>query len=285
MTTLDLQSGYYQVRVPECNKDKTAFITPFGVYRFKRMSFGLKNASSAFQHLIDRFRAGLGDIRAFAHLDDLIILSETFEGHPAELELVLQRLVLFKLRVNRKKSVFACSEVRYLGHIITPGGIKADPDKTASKSNLPQPRNVKHLKSFVQTCFWYRKFVPRFTDVARPLTDLLKKNVKWKWGEKQQSAFQHLKELLTTPLKLKQADETQPYILNTNASEYAIGRVLLQETDDEEHPVECASRLLIPAERPYCTTEREALAVVYCLSKFRGYVECSEVQTISRCAS
>lgn len=156
MTTLDLRAGYYQVRVRDVDRDKTAFTTPFGIYRFKRMSFGLKNAPSTFQRLIDRFRAGVIGVTIFAYLDDLIILSETFDKHLTDLETVFQRLELFKLRVNREKSVFACAEVRYLGHIITTNGIQTDPAKTAAIADLPEPRNVKHLKSFVQTCAWYR---------------------------------------------------------------------------------------------------------------------------------
>lgn len=146
---------------------------------------------------------------------------------------MFERLELFKLRINRKKSVFACAEVRYLGHKITPNGIETDPSKIAAISDLPEPRNIKHLKSFIQTCACYRKFVPQFSNVARPLTDLLKKNAPWQCGEEQRISFHKLKELLTSAPILKQADKSRPYILNTDARNYAIGGVLLQEFDGD----------------------------------------------------
>lgn len=277
MTTLDLRSGYWQVTVRGSDRDKTAFTTPFGNFRFKRMPFGLKNAGATFQRMMDRLRTGLKDVVVFAYLDDLVVISTDFEGHLQDLEKVFSRLRKFELRVNRKKCTFVRSEIKFLGHLITADGIRADPDKVSAVADTKPPKNVKHLMTFLQTCSWFRRFVPRFSDVARPLSNLMKKNVQWEWTDTQQRAFDELKGALVSAPILRQADENLPYAIRTDASNYALGAVLLQGEGPDERPVEYASRLLTPAERNYSTTEREALAVVWAVNKFRGYVEDAEI--------
>lgn len=277
MTTLDLRAGYHQVQVRKEDRDKTSFVTPFGTFRYRVMPFGLRNAPATFQKLIDRFRSGLPNALVLAYLDDIFILSETFDTHLDDLKCVFERLRLFKLRANRDKCTFASARVKYLGHIVTSEGIHVDGEKTAAITNMLPPRNVKQVQSFIQSCSWYRRFIANFADVSRPLTNLLKKNVTWDWGPTEQDAFDQLKLALTTTPVLQQNDGTKPYTLRTDASAYALGAVLLQTHDDQEHPIEFASRLLTSAERNYSTTEREALAVVWSLSKFRGYLDSSSV--------
>ncbi|GFX47973.1 retrovirus-related Pol polyprotein from transposon 297 [Trichonephila clavipes] len=234
ISTIDLKSGYYQVNVNPADRDKTAFVCLFGTYRFKRMPFGHKNAPTTFQRLMDIFRRGLP---VLAYLDDIIIMSPTFEQHLADLEAMFKRLMNFKLRANKEKCQFSCSRI-------------------------PPPKNVKQLQSFLQTCSWYRKFIANFSEIARPLSNLTKKKAFWKWSEEEEKAFQTLKQCLVSPPTLKQADFSKTFLIRTDASNYALGAVLLQREDKEEHPVEFASSLLNPAERNYSTTEREALAVV-----------------------
>ncbi|GFW21079.1 hypothetical protein TNCV_2703191 [Trichonephila clavipes] len=227
MFTLDLRAGYHQVKVHVEDQDKTAFVCPFGTYRFLRMPYGLRNAPATFQRLMNRFCNGLKDILALPYLDDIIVL------------------------------------------------------KVASILDIPPPKNVKELQSFLQTCSWFRRYIQDFAKISRPLSYLTKKKFKWQWGFDQQNAFQTLKNSLTTPPVLKQADGTKPYIIRTDASNYALGAVLLQGEGSDEHPIEYASRLLTPAERNYSTTEREALAVVWALKKFRGYIEGTEITVAS----
>ena len=277
MTTIDLRSGYHQVPVHPEDQDKTAFVCPFGTFRFLRMPFGLKNAPATFQRMIDRFRNGLEDILTLTYLDDIIILSETFEKHLSDLQAVFERLLLFKLTANRAKCHFASSRVKYLGFWITKKGIEVDQEKVSAIQRIPPPKNIKEVQSFLQTCSWFRRYIQDFAAISRPLSDLTKKKVPWKWELDQQQAFETLKNCLITPPVLKQADGTKPYILRTDASSYALGAVLLQGEGPTEHPIEYASRLLTQAERNYSTTEREALAVVWALKKFRGYVEETEV--------
>ncbi|GFW54671.1 transposon Tf2-9 polyprotein [Trichonephila clavipes] len=245
MSTLDLRAGYHQVKVHVEDQDKTAFVCPFGTYRFLRMPY------------------------------------ETFDKHMFDLKTIFERLLHFKLKANREKCHFASSRVKYLGFWITQKGIEVDPEKVASILDIPPPKNVKELQSFLQTCSWFRRYIQDFAKISRPLSYLTKKKVKWQWGFDQQNAFQTLKNSLTTPPVLKQADGTKPYIIRTDASNYALGAVLLQREGSDEHPIEYASRLLTPAERNYSTTEREALAVVWALKKFRGYIEGTEITVAS----
>ncbi|GFU31621.1 retrovirus-related Pol polyprotein from transposon 297 [Trichonephila clavipes] len=173
-------------------------------------------------------------------------MSPTFEQHLADLEAVFKRLMDFKLRANRENCQFSCSRFKYLGHWIIPQGIEVDHEKTSAILGIPPPKNVKQLQSFLQTCSWYRKFIANFSEIARP-----------------------------------QADFTKHFLIRTVASNYVLGAVLLQGEDKEEHPVEFASTLLNPAERNYSTTEREALAVVCVLNKFRDHIDGTSITVAS----
>ncbi|GFW16758.1 retrovirus-related Pol polyprotein from transposon 297 [Trichonephila clavipes] len=278
ISTIDLKSGYNQVNVNPADRDKTAFVCPFGTYRFKRKPFGLKNALATFQRLMDIFRRGLPIL---AYLDDIIIMSPTFEQYLEDLEAVFKHLMDFKLRAKREKCQFSCSRVKYLGLWITPQGIEVDHEKTSAILGIPPPKDVKQLQSFLQTCSWYRKFKANFSEIARPLSNLTKKKAFSKWSEEEEKAFQTLKQCLVSPPILKQADFSKPFLIRTDGSNYALGAVLLQRGDKEEHPVEFSSRLLNPAERNYSTTEREALAVVWALDKFRGYTDGASITVAS----
>lgn len=273
MSTLDLQSGYWQIPIADADQEKTAFITPFGMFQFRRMPFGLCNAPATFQRLMDRFRNRMPQVQLLVYLDDIILRSTTREQHIHDLHRVLAQLAQWNLRANRDKCRFAVPEVNYLGHRITQQGIETNPDKVAAISQMAPPHNIKQLNAFIQTCSWYRRFVPQFAERARPLTNLLRKNNPWTWATDEQNAYDDLKECLTTAPVLQQADETQPFIIKSDASAYAVGAGLFQGEGSEEHPVEYASRLLTSAERNYSTIEREALALVVACDKFRGYIE------------
>lgn len=153
-----------------------------------------------------------------------------------------------------------------------------NPQKISAVRDMKPPRTVKQVKSFVQMCSWYRKFINNFSEIARPLTNLLKNNSTFKFGSEEARAFECLKDKLISAPVLVQADQSQPYVLRTDASSYALGAVLLQGEGQEERPVEYASILMTPAEQRYSTTEREALAVVWATDKFRSYIEGARVK-------
>ncbi|XP_047998783.1 uncharacterized protein LOC125236128 [Leguminivora glycinivorella] len=228
MSALDLKAGYWQVLVAEADRDKTSFITPFGIYRYIRMPFGLRNAPATFQRMIDRFRVSLEGIKMLGYLDDLIVFSTTFQTHLADLRKIFQRMREYNLTINKDKCRFFASSIKYLGHLITPEGLKADPEKVTTITNLPSPKNLTHLVTFLQTCSWYRRFIENFATVAEPLTRLTKKSAAWTWTEEQENAFTELKHRLTSSPILRQADHTKPYILKTDASNYALGAALVQ---------------------------------------------------------
>ncbi|GBM50822.1 Retrovirus-related Pol polyprotein from transposon 17.6 [Araneus ventricosus] len=182
-----------------------------------------------------------------------------------------------KLQANRDKCHFACSKIKYLEHFITPDDIEVDPEKTSVIQDMPEPKNVKQVQSFLQTCSWYRRFIPNFSDFSKPLSNLTKKASLWRWEHEEQKAFNILKQLLVSPPVLKQCDSAKPYIIRTDASNFALGAVLAQGEIPDELPIEYASRLLTSAEKNYSTTKREALSVVWALQKFIGYIEGAEI--------
>lgn len=158
-STLDLQSGYYQIKIAEEDLDKTAFVTPYGMFRFNRMPFGLRNAPATF--------VGLPYILLLVYLDDIILFSSCFEEHYKDLQRIFQRLKQYKLKANRKKSNFCCPIVKYLGPVITDKGIKVDPDMTSTIIGRPDPKNVKEVISFLQTCSWYRRFIQSYSKLGK----------------------------------------------------------------------------------------------------------------------
>lgn len=141
LSSMGLSAGYYQIGVREEDKDKTAFVTPFGMYRFNRMPFGLRNAPATFQRLVDRMKNGL-DINVFAYFDDLLVLSDDLETHLKDLECIFDRLQRFGLRLNRENCVFARTSVKFLGHILSSEGISVNPEKVSVIADMMAPRNV-----------------------------------------------------------------------------------------------------------------------------------------------
>ncbi|GFX97031.1 retrovirus-related Pol polyprotein from transposon 17.6 [Trichonephila clavipes] len=230
MSRLYLRAGYHQVKVHAEDQDKTAFVSPFGTYRYLRMPYGLRNAPATFQRKMNRFCNGLEDIQALPYLDDIILLSETIEKLMFDLTPIFERLLLFKLKAIR--------EISWI--LDYTKGIEVDPEKVASILDIPPPKNVKEAQSFLQTCSWLRRYIQDFAKISRPQSYLTEKKVQWQWGFDQQNAFQTLKNCLTTPPVLKQADGTLPYIIRTDASNYTLGAVLLQGEGSDEHPIEYA---------------------------------------------
>ena len=271
---LDLRQGFWQIPVAEEDRHKTAFITHKGLFEFNKVAFGLCNAPSAFVQLMN---AALGDAQynhVIAYLDDVVIHSKDLESHLEHLQDVFRRFEEAGLRLKMSKCQFLKPEVSFLGHIVSQKGIHVSPEKIEAISNLDPPTNVRGVRGFLGMCSYYRKFLPHFADIARPLTNLTKKQEKFKWSKECQNAFDELKHGLSTAPVLSFPSPERPFIVHTDASAFAIGAVLSQmdATGEKEQVVQYLSHKLSEQQCRWSASERECFAIVYALGKFRPYL-------------
>jgi Reverse transcriptase (RNA-dependent DNA polymerase). len=271
-SVLDLASGFHQIEVEPRDRHKTAFSTSFGHYEFNRMPFGLANAPSCFQRLMDRCLSGMQGVELFVYMDDIVIFAKSLKEHNEKLEKLLGRLKTAGLVLQPDKCRFLCKEIGYLGHLISEEGIKPDPRKIAAVSQFPQPKGRKNVKQFLGLAGYYRRFIPDFAYIAKPLNALLKKNVTFVWTDEIEEAFRKLKEVLCSEPLLHYPDFSKPFVVTTDASEFAVGAVLSQGTIGNDPPIAYASRALVSAELNYTTTEKELLAIIYAIKQFRPYI-------------
>lgn len=276
---MDLQSGYWQVPIQEEDKPKTAFVTADGLYQFKVMPFGLCAAPSTFQRMMDVVLSGLRWSSCLVYLDDIIIYSATFEEHLERLKGVLSCLRDANLKVKLKKCCFAHGQLKALGHVVDKEGIAPDPEKVRAITDFPRPpetgreaEKVRQVRSFIGICSYYRRFVPNFSGLARPLFDLLKKGNPFVWGPEQEESYATLKNALIGATRLAHPDFSREFEIHPDACDYGIGAALVQRGENGERPIAFASRLLSAAERNYSITEKEGLALVWALQKFHSYI-------------
>lgn len=282
-TTLDLTSGFHQIKMKEKDICKTAFSTMNGKFEFTRLPFGLKNAPAIFQRMIDDvLKEYIGKI-CYVYIDDIIIFGKSETEHLENIDKVLSKLEEANLKINLDKTEFLKTETEFLGFLITSEGIKPDEKKIRAIKNIKPPDNLKDLKSFIGLTSYYRRFIKDFAKVVKPLTNLTRgengqikasqsKKIKIFMGEKELKAFNNLKELLTSPEILRFPDFDKPFILTTDASEYAIGAVLSQGEIGKDKPITYISRSLNKTEEGYATNEREMLAIVWALDNLRNYL-------------
>lgn len=268
----DLASGFHQIPMHEADAQKTAFSTPHGHYEFKRMPFGLKNAPATFQRLMDRVLTGLQGSELFVYLDDIVIYASSMLEHETKFRKLAERLRNARLQLQPDKCEFLRKEVTYLGHVIGENGVKPDPKKLEAVQSFPKPASGKNIKQFLGLAGYYRRFIPNFSKIAKPLTELLKKDVAFRWETAQDEAFTYLRDALCREPILQYPDFTKTFIVTTDASDTAIGGVLSQGTAGKDMPISYVSRLLNPAEQNYSTIEKELLAIVYCVQQFRPYL-------------
>ena len=258
----------------EESREKTAFTTPFGLYEFEVMPFGLHSAPATFQRMINYALRNCQEF-ARAYIDDIVIFSGCWEEHLDHLRKVMTCLQEANLTIKMSKCQFGRSEVHYLGHVIGGGKVKPDPQKLNAVNNYPTPTSKKEVRAFLGLAGYYCRFVPHFSSFVEPLTELTKgRNPdKVRWSDKCENAFSKLKELLVTPPVLKVIEPDKPYILQTDPSELGLGAVLSQlQESGEEHPVAFASRKLLPRQRNYSVIEKECLAIVWSLQVFHVYL-------------
>ena len=271
-SALDCASGYWQIPVAPEDQCKTAFSTQKGHFEFKRMPFGLKSAPATFQRLMNTILMGSIGLRCLVYLDDIIIFGETLQEHHYRLQQVFQKLREHDIQLEPDKCEFLKTELQYLGHTITADGVAPDPNKIRAIVEFPTPKTTTSVKSFLGLVGYYRKFIPNFSRRAKPLNDLLKKTQTWKWEREQEESLRDLKEQITKPPVLQFPDFTQPFVLTTDASDYAVGSILSQGDIGQDKPIAFASRTLNKAEINYSTVEKELLAIVWSCKHFRPYL-------------
>lgn len=285
MTALDLCNAYNRIRIRAGDEHKTAFRTRFGTFEYLVMPFGLANAPAVFQRFMNHLFHDLLDRGVLVYLDDILIYADSKEEHDRLVRVVLERLRENELYCKLAKCVFGARKMAWLGHCVSSRGISMDPNKTAAVRDWPVPKTLNELQQFLGFCNYYRGFIARFGEIARPLHDLTKpppgiskmaKSTPLAWGPKQQRAFDTLKAAFAVGegKVLAHADPTRQFMLETDASGAALGAVLGQK-DDAGHvrPVAFYSRSFNPAERNYDVYERELLAIVDAFRAWRHHLE------------
>ena len=268
-SVLDLDSGYYQVELAESSRPYTAFTTRDGHFHLKRMPMGLKTSPPCFARIM---QIALGDLigkACFVYLDDIIVFGEDRAEHDNNLRVVFQRLRSVGMKVKPSKCDFFKNAVIYLGHVISDKGIMPDPAKCSAILDIPRPKSVKEIQSFIGMCSYYRRFIKNFSSIAKPLYDLTKKDAEFKWTSVCQISFDELKRLITNSPVLVGPNFNNTFILQTDASDYGIGAVLMNA---DRRPIAFKSKILKSYQRNYHITDKELLAIVWAIDEFKHYV-------------
>jgi len=225
---MDLKNGFNLIRIRDGDEWKTAFRTRYGLYEFNVMPFGLTNAPSTFQDMMNHILSDVLDIGVLAYMDDILVYARTEEEHDRLVKNVLERLQQNRLAVSPEKCVWKAEEVEFLGYIIGRNGISMSQDKVEAVLAWERPTSIKEVQSFLGFANFYRRFIQGYSQVARPLTELTKKKEEgqWRWNPEAEKAFKELKKRFTTAPILSHFNPTRPVIIETDASDFAIGAVL-----------------------------------------------------------
>jgi len=275
-TKLDLKNGFNLIRIRKGDEWKTAFRTRYGLFEFNVMPFGLTNAPSTFQDMMNHVLSDVLDIGVLAYMDDILIYAKTEEEHDRLVQEVLGRLQENGLAVSPEKCVWKTQEVEFLGYMIGRDGIKMSNEKVEAVLSWKTPESLTEVQSFLGFANFYRRFIQDYSRVARPLTELTKKGDgrEWSWTPEAEEAFQELKRRFTTAPILAHFDATKPVIIESDASDFALGAILSQRDEENRlHPVAFHSRKFTPAEINYEIHDKELLAIVDAFKHWRHYCE------------
>jgi len=271
-----MKSGYYQIGVAENDKHFTAFQAgPLGFYEYERLAMGLRNSPATYQRLMEDVFGSLNHNGCLIYLDDIIVYSRDLSSHLELLQKVFSLLQAHNLKLNPKKCEFLKRKVKYLGHFVSEEGVEADPSKLEVIQNWNEPGDVDELRKFLGFAGYYRRYIPNFSKLSQPLSELLvglsgkkrgkkrsrdcKVSTAWKWGPEQQQSFSALKQALLSPPVLAHADFQLPFQLHIDASGSALGAVLYQVQEGIPRVIAYASRSLNKAERLYPAHKLEFL--------------------------
>lgn len=285
-STFDMRSGYYHLALTDEAQAKTAFVTggPNGAkYEFKVCPFGLAQAPAYFQRLMNEVISEMPF--AFVYLDDILLFSSSVKEHLKHMRKLFQQLRKAQLKLKESKCSFLKAHVQYLGHFISGEGIEPVPEKVQSIKEMPAPTTPKLVRQFLGLVGYYRKFIPRFSDIARPLTNLTKKEESFQWTKTCQAAYDMLRTALTEEPILKYPDTEKPYILYTDASKYAWACVLTQEFEHDfdgkkkkiHHPITYQSGLFKGSQLNWATLTKEAFAIYMSVKKLAYYLEDADI--------
>ena len=271
LTQIDMLKGYYQIPLTKRAKTISAFITPFGLFEYTRLPFGMCNAPATFQRIINEVIQGLEG--TYAYLDDILIVSDTWEEHLQRLRALLIRLAEKGLTINLAKSSFCKAQVKYLGHVIGSGKILPKAENIDAIINYPVPKDKKSLLRFLGMTSYYRKFCKNFSTIAFPLTELTSTKKKFIWTENCQKAFNQLKNVLCSKPVLSTPDLSKSFFIQVDACDTGVGAVLMQKDSETQifHPVSYYSYKLKPHQQSYATVEKELLGIVLTLQKYEVF--------------
>ena len=269
---VDLTKGYWQVPMACSAKEKTAFATPEGLWQFTTMPFGLVQGPAVFTKLMRRVFRDVPNVDNY--LDDILVHTKTWEEHVKTIEVVLEKLRESGLTARPSKCAIGYTKLEFLGHTIEGGKLGPKQSTLDKIQGAERPKTKTQVRSFLGLTGYYRDYIPNYSAVAAPLTDLTRNGRpnKVEWGSAQEKAFKDLKGALVSPLLLRLPDVKKEFVLRTDASDVGIGAVLLQEHEGELFPVSYASRKLLPRERNYSVIERECLGLVWAVQKFYVYL-------------
>lgn len=270
-TKIDLKHAYNQLKVDEATAEVLTLNTPLGLMKMNRLAYGVNAATAIFQRLMTTILAGIPGVACL--LDDIAICGSSIEEHNDRVEEVLKRLCEIGLKVNKAKCKFTTTKVKFLGFEIDSEGVHPTQEKVQEIANKPAPNNKRSLKAFLGLYNFYERFIKEKAVVLEPLYALLRDDSPWHWGTQQQTAFESAKCLLTSDMTLTHYSLEKEVHMICDASEYGVGAVLVHKMEDgTEKPIIMSSRTLQPHERRYAQLDKEALAIMFGLKKFRQYI-------------
>ncbi|XP_037942747.1 uncharacterized protein K02A2.6-like [Teleopsis dalmanni] len=270
-TKIDLSEAYLQVELSDATKEFLVINTPFGLFQFQRLPFGIASAPGIFQRLMEEVTAGIPNCAVY--LDDIIVTGRNNKEHLNNVFKIFQRLEEYGLTCKSEKCSFAQEQVDYVGHVINVNGLMPTGKRVEAIKLMPRPRNIQEVEAFIGKVNYYNKFIKQFSILAAPLNELRKKNAVFKWTAYHEDAFQALKNAMIKATELVHYDDKKPIVLAVDASKYGIGAVISHRyADGSEKPIAYASKKLNSSQERYSQIEKEALAIIYGVTKFHQYL-------------